>query len=98
MPGSSSWAARAFRVLLGLIGIADVRLINTPFAVLVGIVYAYLPLMVFPIFVSLEKLDKRLLEASDDLGAAPWRDLPPDDPAACRRRASSPAACWSSSC
>ena len=38
--------------------------INTPFAVLVGIVYGYLPLMVFPIYVSLEKLDKRLLEAS----------------------------------
>ena len=36
------------------------------------IVYAYLPLMVFPIFVSLEKLDKRLLEASEDLGASPW--------------------------
>src|SRR5690349_10652463 len=58
--------------LLDLIGIADVRLINTPFAVLVGIVYGYLPLMVFPIFVSLEKLDKRLLEASEDLGANPW--------------------------
>ena len=35
--------------LLGLIGIDGVRLINTPFAVLVGIVYGYLPLMVFPI-------------------------------------------------
>jgi spermidine/putrescine transport system permease protein len=54
---------------LDWIGIADVRLINTPFAVLVGIVYAYLPLVVFPIFVSLEKHDKRLLEASEDLGA-----------------------------
>jgi spermidine/putrescine transport system permease protein len=36
-------------------------------------VYGYLPLMVFPIYVSLEKLDHRLLEASADLGAAPWR-------------------------
>src|SRR5262249_26729185 len=51
--------------------IADVRLINTPFAVMTGIGYAYLPLMVFPIYVSLEKLDKRLLEASADLYAAP---------------------------
>jgi spermidine/putrescine transport system permease protein len=59
--------------LLDMIGIADVRFINTPFAVLVGIVYGYLPLMVFPIFVSLERLDKRLLEASDDLGASPSR-------------------------
>jgi len=59
--------------LLDLIGIHDVRLINTPTAVLIGIVYGYLPLMVFPIYVSLEKLDKRLLEASDDLGANPIR-------------------------
>jgi spermidine/putrescine transport system permease protein len=52
-------------------GLPELRLINTPFAVLVGIVYGYLPLMVFPIYVSLEKLDKRLLEASADLGATP---------------------------
>jgi spermidine/putrescine transport system permease protein len=50
-----------------------VRLIYTPFAVLVGIVYGYLPLMVFPVYVSLERLDKSLLEASDDLGANPLR-------------------------
>ena len=60
---------------LALIGFDDVRLINTPFAVLVGMVYGYLPLMVFPIYVSLEKLDRRLLEASADLGASPWRTL-----------------------
>ena len=59
--------------LLELAGIEDVRLINTPTAVLIGIVYGYLPLMIFPIYVSLEKLDKRLLEASGDLGASPWR-------------------------
>ncbi|MBR9650653.1 ABC transporter permease [Thalassovita aquimarina] len=60
---------RGIPALLAMIGIEDVRLINTPFAVLVGIVYGYLPLMVFPIFVSLDRLDKRLLEASSDLGA-----------------------------
>src|SRR5258708_21018039 len=63
---------RGFSALLDWAGFPDIRLINTPFAVLTGIVYGYLPLMVFPIFVSLEKLDKRLLEASDDLGANPW--------------------------
>jgi spermidine/putrescine transport system permease protein len=62
---------RGLPALLGLVGVDDARLINTPFAVLVGIVYGYLPLMVFPIYVSLEKLDKRLLEASADLGATP---------------------------
>ncbi|NQV44603.1 MAG: ABC transporter permease [Rhodospirillales bacterium] len=59
--------------LLGFIGIEGVRLINTPFAVVVGIIYGYLPLMVFPIYVSLEKLDKGLLEASSDLGGTPFR-------------------------
>lgn len=57
--------------LLEFAGIEGVRLINTRFAVLTGIVYGYLPLMVFPIYVSLEKLDKRLLEAAADLGSSP---------------------------
>jgi spermidine/putrescine transport system permease protein len=58
---------------LAWIGITDVRLINTPWAVLIGAVYGFLPLMVPPIYVSLEKLDKRLLEAASDLGATPFR-------------------------
>ncbi len=64
---------RGIPTLLEFIGIEGVRLINTPGAVLVGIVYGYLPLMVFPIFVSLEKLDKTLLEASSDLGGSPFK-------------------------
>ncbi|MFT5796555.1 MAG: spermidine/putrescine transport system permease protein [Candidatus Azotimanducaceae bacterium] len=62
---------RGIPSLLESIGMEEVRLINTQFAVLVGIVYGYLPLMVFPIYVSLDRLDKRLLEASSDLGAHP---------------------------
>jgi spermidine/putrescine transport system permease protein len=62
---------RGVPALLDMVGIEEVRLINTQFAVLVGIVYGYLPLMVFPIYVSLDRLDKRLLEASSDLGAHP---------------------------
>jgi spermidine/putrescine transport system permease protein len=61
--------------LIEWLGFGPVRLINTPFAVLTGIVYGYLPLMVLPIYVSLERLDKRLLEASADLGATPWRSF-----------------------
>ncbi|MGC3938732.1 ABC transporter permease [Roseobacter sp. EG26] len=57
--------------LLGSIGIENVRLIYTPFAVTIGIIYGYLPLMVFPIYVALDRLDMRLLEASSDLGARP---------------------------
>jgi spermidine/putrescine transport system permease protein len=64
---------RGIPTLLEFIGFEGVRLINTQGAVLVGIVYGYLPLMVFPIFVSLEKLDKTLLEASSDLGGSPFK-------------------------
>jgi spermidine/putrescine transport system permease protein len=64
---------RGLPAILEWAGIEGIRLINTPFAVLVGIIYGYLPLMVFPIYVSLDRLDKRLLEASSDLGSPPWR-------------------------
>jgi spermidine/putrescine transport system permease protein len=60
---------------LAWIGIPDVRIINTPWAVLIGAVYGFLPLMVPPIYVSLGKLDKRLLEASADLGANAMRSF-----------------------
>ncbi len=63
--------SRGIPNLLSMIGIEDVRMLNTPGAVLLGIVYGYLPLMIMPIYVSLEKLDRRLLEASADLGARP---------------------------
>jgi spermidine/putrescine transport system permease protein len=62
---------RGIPAWLKYIGIDDFRILNTPTAVLIGIVYVYLPLMLFPIFVSLEKLDGSLLEASSDLGASP---------------------------
>jgi spermidine/putrescine transport system permease protein len=41
----------------------------TPVAIFIGILYNYLPLMLFPLYVALERLDKRLVEASKDLGA-----------------------------
>lgn len=53
-------------------GIADLRLLNTPFAIVLGIVYNYLPLMLLPIYVSLERLDPSLRSASKDLGATRW--------------------------
>ena len=62
---------RGLPALIESLGLGEVQLIYTPFAVLVGIVYGYLPLMVFPIYVSLERLDRRLLEASSDPGARP---------------------------
>jgi spermidine/putrescine transport system permease protein len=50
----------------------DIRLLGTPLSILIGIVYNYLPLMVFPLYVTLERLDRTLLEASKDLGAGRW--------------------------
>ncbi|HSK89912.1 MAG TPA: ABC transporter permease [Euzebyales bacterium] len=59
------------RVFAALGVLEQVRLLNTPFAVLLGIVYNYLPLMALPIYVSLERLDDSLRQASKDLGAGP---------------------------
>jgi putrescine transport system permease protein len=56
---------------LGIIS-TPLRLLNTDFAVYLGIVYAYLPFMVLPLYARLEKLDPVLLEAAADLGAKPW--------------------------
>jgi spermidine/putrescine transport system permease protein len=41
-------------------------------AVVIGLVYAYLPFMVLPLYATLEKLDPTLLDAAQDLGATPW--------------------------
>jgi len=61
--------------ILGWIGFGEIQLLNTPFAVSLGIVYNYLPLMVLPIYVSLERLDRSFMEASRDLGAGPVATL-----------------------
>jgi spermidine/putrescine transport system permease protein len=61
---------------LHLIG-QPIPMMDTNFAVLIGLVYGELPFMILPLYASLEKLDKTLLEASADLGASPastfWR-------------------------
>lgn len=44
-------------------------------AVITGLVYAYLPFMVLPLYATLERLDKSLLEAAADLGARPWQTM-----------------------
>lgn len=59
------------------IGIIDqpLVLLQTSFATFVGIVYAYLPFMILPLYAVLEKQDMALLEASRDLGASPTRSF-----------------------
>ncbi len=49
----------------------DGRLLATPFAVIAGLTYNFLPFMVLPLFASLDKIDHRLIEASQDLYARP---------------------------
>jgi putrescine transport system permease protein len=57
---------------LGLIR-QPLKIMHTNTAVYIGIIYSYLPFMVLPLFATLEKLDRSLLEASADLGSPPWR-------------------------
>ena len=52
---------------------ADFQLLATPAAVIFGITYNFLPFMTLPLYVALEKIDRRLLEAAEDLYAGPWR-------------------------
>jgi spermidine/putrescine transport system permease protein len=54
------------------IGDQKFRILGTEFGVLIGLVYGYLPLMVFPLYVTLERMDRTLVEASKDLGAGRW--------------------------
>lgn len=75
----------AWRVLLGSEGTINVTLLNlgliqeplallnTDFAVIIGLVYGFLPFMVLPIYSSVERFEFRLVEAAHDLGANDWR-------------------------
>ncbi len=53
---------------LGLFGIEPISFLGTDFAIILGLVYNYLPYMVLPIYSVLVKIDRRLLEAAADLG------------------------------
>ncbi|MFO7647244.1 MULTISPECIES: ABC transporter permease subunit [Halomonas] len=57
--------------LLLWVGLIDspIRMMNTNFAVMLGIVYAYLPFMILPLYANLTRLDGSLLEAASDLGS-----------------------------
>ena len=59
-------------IISGFTGDDAFRILGTPWAILIGLVYGYLPLMVFPLYVTLERMDRTLIEASKDLGAGRW--------------------------
>jgi spermidine/putrescine transport system permease protein len=87
IPSWSSYLIRlyALKTLMGRTGLINTFLMNmdiisqplgmlfTPYAVMVGLVYAWLPFMILPIHASIEGLDPSLLEAAFDLGARPVR-------------------------
>lgn len=66
-----------FAGFLGNIGLIDgpLDILYTRTAVLIGVVYNYLPLMILPLFVAFDRVDPALREASKDLGANRWRTL-----------------------
>ncbi|MCR5825348.1 MAG: ABC transporter permease [Oscillospiraceae bacterium] len=58
-----------FNAILSLFGIGPVPMIHTSFAVILGMVYNFIPFMILQIHTSLDKMDKNLLNAAADLGA-----------------------------
>ncbi|MBL8574201.1 MAG: ABC transporter permease subunit [Hyphomicrobiaceae bacterium] len=63
-------------VLMGL-GLIDepLHIMSTNYAVMIGIVYSYLPFMILPLYSALEKMDDTLLEAAQDLGCTPFKSF-----------------------
>ena len=59
--------------LLGLLHLPPLRIINTPYAIMLGMVYNFLPFMVLPVYNSLEKIDRNIINAAKDLGANGWQ-------------------------
>lgn len=76
------WVHDKIEAFFSLFGVDDLlgqfealELLYSHDAVIIGLVYVYLPFLVLPIYATLEKLDKSYLEASLDLGAGHWRTL-----------------------
>ena len=61
-----------FVALLAAIGLPEPRLLFTPFAIVLGLVYGFLPFMILPLYASIERLDFSLVEAARDLYANGW--------------------------
>jgi putrescine transport system permease protein len=80
LDADSGWVGTALKALkldhlllaLGAIPALG-QFMYTPFSLVLGMVYTYLPFMVLPLYANLSKLDLRLLEAAQDLGATPWQ-------------------------
>jgi len=76
--GSNSWFNKGLTAIINSVVPADwviryVPMMNTNFAVVLVLVYSYLPFMILPLYANLEKLDFTLNEAAMDLGSKPWQ-------------------------
>lgn len=76
--GSNSWFNKGLTALINMALPADhaftsLPLMNSNFAVVLVMVYSYLPFMILPLYANLEKLDQTLNEAATDLGSRPWQ-------------------------
>jgi len=76
--GSNSWFNRGLTSLYNSMAPVDwqlssIPMMNTNFAVVLVMVYSYLPFMILPLYANLEKLDTTLNEAAMDLGSRPWQ-------------------------
>ena len=76
--GEGGWVARLLEglgvdhlLLAGGLIAAEGKFMNTPFSLVLGMTYTYLPFMILPLYANLSKMDLRLLEAAQDLGATP---------------------------
>jgi putrescine transport system permease protein len=69
---SDSGVFNNLAMAMGLIS-EPVKMMNTPFSLVLGMVYTYVPFMILPLYANLVKMDLRLLEAALDLGATPWQ-------------------------
>ena len=61
--------------LLGFIGLGPYTMLNTSGAVVLGMVYNYVPYMILPLYTSMTKIDQSLVEAAQDLGASTTKTL-----------------------
>ena len=62
-------------MFLQSLGLQEVHIINTPLAIIIGMVYNFLPYMVLPLYVALNRIDNSIIEAARDLGANHYQTL-----------------------
>ena len=60
-------------MFLQSLGLPEVHIINTPLAIIIGMVYNFLPYMVLPLYVAINRIDNSIIEAARDLGANPYQ-------------------------